>query len=181
MDRAAFSVAVLFVDIAGSTSLYERLGNTNAKRLVTACLDLLRDEVRGHSGEVVQQIGDELMCRFPTPERAYSAAIAMQESISQHPLDPQLPVKVRIGLHWGEVLKEGNNLYGDAVNTAARLTDVASGGQIMTSEHLIHQLGNAVDHHWRRIGSLSLKGKKIRYQSARFSGRPMLRREIGQR
>lgn len=160
MDRAAFSVAVLFVDIAGSTSLYERLGNTNAKRLVTACLDLLRDEVRGHSGEVVQQIGDELMCRFPTPERAYSAAIAMQESISQHPLDPQLPVKVRIGLHWGEVLKEGNNLYGDAVNTAARLTDVASGGQIMTSEHLIHQLGNAVDHHWRRIGSLSLKGKK---------------------
>jgi adenylate cyclase len=160
IGRAASSVAILFVDIAGSTSLYERLGTTDAKCLVTACLDLLRDEVRGHSGEVVQQVGDELMCRFPTAECAYSAAITMQESISRRPVHSHPSVKVRIGMQWGEVLTEGNNLYGDAVNTAARLTDVAKGGQIMTSGHLIRQLGKAVGHRWRRIGNLSLKGKK---------------------
>jgi adenylate cyclase len=160
MTKTTFSVAVLFVDIAGSTGLYERLGNRDAKRLVTVCLDLLRDEARGHSGEIVQQIGDELMCRFPTAECAYTAAIAMQQRICRQHLDPHPSPKVRIGLQWGEVLSDGNNLYGDTVNTAARLTGVAKGGQIMTSEQLIRQLGKAVGDRWRRIGKLPLKGKK---------------------
>ena len=156
----ATTVAVLFVDIVGSTGLYERLGNAAAKQLVTGSLGLLREVVRGHMGEVVQAIGDELMCRFPTAEDACAAAIAMQERITHHDLSPPLPVKVRIGLQWGEALSEGNNLYGDAVNTAARLAHIAQGGQIMTSQCVITRAEGAVGDRWREIGALPLKGKE---------------------
>jgi len=154
------SVAILFVDIAGSTGLYERLGNRAAKQLVTTCLGLLRDEVRQHAGQVVQAIGDALMCRFPSGNDACSAAIAMQQRMAQEAPAMPLPVKVRIGLQWGEALSEGNNLYGDAVNTAARLANIAQGGQIMTSEAVVRLAGAAVGDHWREIGALPLKGKE---------------------
>jgi len=153
------SVAILFVDIAGSTALYERLGNARAKGLVTACLQLLREEVLKRAGEVVQAIGDELMCRFANAQTACAAAVAMQERISARDLASPLPIKIRIGLQWGEALREGNNLYGDAVNTAARLARVAQGGQIMTSECVIRQAMETVGDRWREIGALPLKGK----------------------
>jgi adenylate cyclase len=155
----ASSVAILFVDIVGSTGLYERFGNAVAKGLVTTALDLLREEVLRHSGQVVQAIGDELMCCFPNPEAACGAAISMQERISRQDIPAPLPVRIRIGLQWGEALCEGNNLYGDAVNTAARLAHIAHGGQIMTSESVIKQAHAYVSDRWREIGSLSLKGK----------------------
>jgi class 3 adenylate cyclase len=154
------SVAILFVDIVGSTGLYERLGTAEAKGLVTASLNLLREEVVGHGGEVVQAIGDELMCRFPTADGACAAAIAMQQRIVWHDLDSAVPVKIRIGLQWGEALSEGNNLYGDAVNTAARLSHVARGAQIMTSERVISEARGTVGDRWREIGPLPLKGKE---------------------
>jgi adenylate cyclase len=157
----AASVAILFVDIVGSTGLYEQLGNALAKRLVTGCLGVLRETVRRHAGEVVQAIGDELMCRFPTAGGACAAGIAMQQEIAQHDLDSPLPLKVRIGLQWGEALSEGNNLYGDAVNTAARLAHVAQGGQIMTTESVIQRAAGAIGGRWRRIGALPLKGKEV--------------------
>lgn len=151
---------ILFVDIVGSTGLYERLGNAAAKRLVTDCLNLLRQEIREHSGEVVQAIGDELMCRFPDAGLACEAAIAMQQAIARPVPDVPVAVKVRIGLQHGEALREGNNLYGDAVNTAARLSHVAQGAQIMTSEEVIRQGGRIVEGRWRQIGELRLKGKE---------------------
>jgi class 3 adenylate cyclase len=85
------SVAILFVDIAGSTALYERLGNARAKGLVTACLQLLREEVLKRAGEVVQAIGDELMCRFANAQTACAAAVAMQERISARDLASPCP------------------------------------------------------------------------------------------
>ena len=126
---------------------------------MTACLSLLREEVLKRAGEVVQAIGDELMCRFANAQTACAAAIAMQERISARDLASPLPIKIRIGLQWGEALREGNNLYGDAVNTAARLAHVAQGGQIMTSECVIRQAMETVGDGWREIGALPLKGK----------------------
>lgn len=153
-------VAILFVDIAGSTALYERLGNTAAKRLVTGCLGILGEEVDRQDGQVVQAIGDELMCRFPSAEDACLAAIRMQQRLAQQRLDPEVPVRVRVGFEWGEALSEGNNLYGDAVNTAARLAHMAKGGQIMTSEGAVRQAGASVDTRCRPLGTLPLKGKE---------------------
>jgi hypothetical protein len=152
--------AILFVDIAGSTALYERFGNDAAKRLVTSCLDLLREEVHRYGGEVVQAVGDELMCRFPKAGLACETAIAMQRRIASCPVNRPVPVKIRIGFDWGEALSEGNNLYGDAVNTASRLAHIAKGGQIMTSERVIGAAGETVRGRCRDIGSLPLKGKK---------------------
>lgn len=151
---------VLFVDIVGSTGLYERLGNETAKRLVTDCLNRLRIEVQAHAGEVVQAIGDELMCRFPDAKQACAAAIAMQKRIAEPLPDSPCEVQVRIGLQSGEVLSEGNNLYGDAVNTAARLSHVAQGGQIMTSDTVVRQVAELLHDRWRQIGALRLKGKE---------------------
>jgi adenylate cyclase len=159
-DNLGTSIAILFVDVAGSTGLYERLGDANAKRLVTGRLNVLRNEVQVHGGEVVQAIGDELMCRFPNAEAACAAAITMQQCVARHQSDAPLAVKVRIGLHWGEALREGNNLYGDAVNTAARLAHIAQGGQIMTTECVIAQARRSVGGRWRPIGALPLKGKE---------------------
>jgi len=156
-------LAILFVDIAGSTGLYERLGIADAKRVVTGCLVLLREEVCREGGEVVQAIGDELMCRFSNAQSACLAAIQMQRRLARECFGP-VPIQVRIGFDWGEALIEGNNLYGDAVNTAARLAHIAKGGQIMTSEGVIRQAGTNPGVRCRPIGTLPLKGKETPLQ-----------------
>jgi adenylate cyclase len=148
-------LAVLFADLSGSTAVYERMGDAAAKKLVDVCLMRVARCASNHQGLVIKTIGDELMLRFPSADQAAAAAILMQlENIKA-----QSPFQLRIGFHFGPVILESSDVFGDAVNTAARLSQMARDGQILTSEEALQRFSAKHKAMTRRIDFDKLRGK----------------------
>ena len=156
---AAEDCAVLFADVAGSTKLYEALGDAGAKKLIDEVLAALSIITRRHGGRVIKTIGDEVMCVFANAERGFYAAIDMQQKIDSMPLVSGSKRRIRIGFHIGPVIEEQGDVFGDTVNTAARLSGLARGMQIMTSSATVDALPVSLRARTRSIASVSVKGK----------------------
>ncbi len=152
--------AVLFADICGSTALYENLGDDTARRLIAECIDSMSRVVATHSGCVVKTIGDEVMCTFSDVETAYRAACDMQEVIKQSRDGARYPMYVRIGFHFGDVIVETNDVFGDTVNVASRVSAITRANQIMTTQAVVDQLPDALKEHAQRLMRADLKGKQ---------------------
>lgn len=152
--------AVMFSDVAGSTQLYEQLGDAEAKRLVGDCLAQLAEVTNNQGGSVIKTIGDELMCRFPTADAAVAAARVMQEIVQSSPGNTSLRASIRTGLHYGSVIEDEGDLFGDAVNLAARMASVARGGQIITTETTVAELSPALASATRPFDIAQVKGKR---------------------
>ncbi len=75
-------LAIMFADIAGSTQLYETVGNSQAREATSRCIALLSQVTLKYQGSVIKTIGDEVMCTFPSSDQAARAAVNMQESVS---------------------------------------------------------------------------------------------------
>ena len=131
MARNTANLAIVFADISGSTRLYETLGDAIARELVSQCLELMTVQITRFDGTVIKTIGDEIMCTFPTAERATESSMGMQEAITEDlpDINPNMPstMTIRIGLHFGSVILEGGDVFGDAVNVAARMAGLAKG------------------------------------------------------
>lgn len=157
--KPAAEFAVLFADIAGSTKLYEVLGDTQAKALIDECLGLMRTITARHAGRVIKTIGDEVMCVFPDADSGYLAATDMQTRIAALPAVSNTKRAIRVGFHVGPVIEENSDVFGDTVNTAARMAGVAKGTQIMTTLATVQRLSPMLRGSTRRIAALSVKGK----------------------
>jgi len=92
--------AILFADIAGSTRLYENLGDRAAREAIAGTLTRMTAVAERYAGVLVKTIGDEILVRFPTAERAVSAAITMQEELANDTTSA-VRLQMRMGLHWG--------------------------------------------------------------------------------
>lgn len=151
--------AVLFADVAGSTRLYETLGDRSAKKAIDGVLERMMAVAARYGGVLVKTIGDEILCRFPTAERAVSGAIAMQEALA---LDTAAPVRLlmRMGLQWGPVILDSGDVFGDAVNVAARMSAIARAGQIITTRDTVLALPEALAARTRLYDNTHVKGKQ---------------------
>src|SRR3954447_856982 len=128
------TVTILFTDIEGSTALNERLGDVRWLEFLRLHNRLVRDEVQAFRGFEVKSQGDGFMIAFPSARRAIQCARAIQEAIASDLADhPDGPVRVRIGLHTGEAIREESDFYGRNVVVAARIADQAKGGEILAS------------------------------------------------
>lgn len=152
--------AILFADVAGSTALYEELGDASARAAVEQCLGLLEAIGSESQGRRVKTIGDEIMCHFPSAQQAVQAAMAMQRGLAAEPAPLEVPLKVRIGVHFGAMIPIGDDFYGDAVNMAARMTAIARAGQIITTQSSVAQLDKATQAVTRRFDSAAVRGKR---------------------
>lgn len=132
MPRQTRTLAVLFADITESTALYQKLGDAAARNIVNACLTLITGVLARHEGRLVKTIGDEVMCVFPSADLAVLAASDMQSKVAAT-RPGNYPVSIHIGLHYGPVLVEDEDVYGDTVNVAAYLAAVATAEQILTT------------------------------------------------
>jgi class 3 adenylate cyclase len=131
------TVAVLFSDIEGYTALNERLGDVRTQELLRAHDAILRREVAAHRGTVVKSQGDGYMMVFARAADALAGAAAVQRSIAAHDFGADAgPVRVRIGGHVGEVIREGDDFFGRTVIIASRVTGEATGGEILVSDAL---------------------------------------------
>ncbi len=141
MTATQKKAVIMFADISGSTSLYDKLGNKLALQLVATTLDILKQEMTAHLGVLIKTIGDEIMCTFAEANSAISAACAMQRAVEKHcPGGGDLPISIRIGMHYGEVIFEGGDAYGDTVNIAAHVTAITRARQILTTQALVDEL-----------------------------------------
>lgn len=131
---------VLFADLIGSTQLYERVGDSAAYRLVDRSLNLIQRTIENRSGRVVKHTGDGVMAVFDQADSAADAALAIHAALR----DVQGPggqrLAVRIGFNFGSVIEGGQDLFGETVNFAARLAELATAGRALTTAETRAQL-----------------------------------------
>lgn len=157
-------LAILFADISGSTALYDKLGNAAALQIISRTLSLLAAEVSRYRGTLVKTIGDEILCTFPSAEAAVGAACAMQTIIEAQQPGGAHPVHVRIGIHFGEVLQEGNDIFGDAVNVAARVSAITRARQILLTRDVVALLPAGMRGQTRPMIRTGLRGKEEAFE-----------------
>lgn len=151
-------LTVLFADVSGSTKLFEQRGDVIARQLIARILESLSVACRKHDGRVIKTIGDELMCAFPTARDGVDAAMAMQRHVSADPTCIANHLAIRIGLHHGDcLLEDDGDVYGDSVNTAARMAKLAGRGQIVTTASTVSGLKHAP---LRPLGTAQVSGKR---------------------
>ena len=151
---------VLFADVSGSTKLYDTIGDAAAHDAIELCLKLFSALTEQHGGRVVKTIGDEVMAVFPEASKAGAAARDIQLGINEMAPVGKVRLGVRIGMHQGPVVEKAGDLFGDTVNLAARLTEMASRGQIITSLDTVNLLTPLQKMDCRQLYSIPVKGKE---------------------
>jgi hypothetical protein len=149
----------MFADISDSTSLYQKLGDAAARNIVNACLQVINGVLARYEGRLVKTIGDEVMCVFPDADLAVLAASDMQAQVSAT-RPGNYPVAIHVGLHYGPVLVEENDVFGDTVNVAAYLRAAATAEQILTTDAIERCLTAALKTCVRPIFNAVLKGSQ---------------------
>ncbi len=161
MTRQNVDVAVMFADVTGSTKLYESLGDDSANRIIGKVLDVMAKITEMYQGYVIKTIGDEIMCRFSSANDCVRAAIECQEEISMGIQGETVEISIKVGLHFGPaILMEDGDVFGDAVNVAARMAGIAKGAQIITTEDTIKLLDADLQDISRRFDKTTVKGKE---------------------
>ena len=153
-------LAVLFADICGSTALYEKLGDDLARKTILRCINTMTGKISAYQGKLVKTIGDEIMVTFPSAEAAFHAACAMHSAVeSDQPLN-NIPLHIRVGFNFGEVIKEGDDVFGNTVNLAARVAAITRAGQIMSTQAVFDALPTELRNRMRQILRAEFKGKQ---------------------
>ncbi|MBF0192145.1 MAG: adenylate/guanylate cyclase domain-containing protein [Magnetococcales bacterium] len=157
--RENAKLAIMFADIAGSTKLYETIGDAKAREITSRCIELLGGITKSHGGQVVKTIGDEVMCTFPSADAAAEASVQMQEDVAAQAIRWGTALKIRVGFHFGDVIKENNDVFGDAVNLAARMAAQAKGDQIITTGDTLEVMSPHLRMDSRMLITTTVKGK----------------------
>jgi class 3 adenylate cyclase len=171
------TVTILFTDIEGSTALAQRLGDRAYYALLGEHNRILREQVQAHGGHEVKSTGDGFMVAFGSARRALQCAIDIQRAFAEHnesllrqaqdegaePQDEraepvEAAIRVRIGLHTGEAIKEAEDFYGKSVILAARIADEAQGGEILVSSLLKELTESAGDIAFAEGREVELRG-----------------------
>ncbi len=148
---------ILFTDVEGSTALTQRLGDAKARELLREHERMVREALKAHGGSEVKTMGDGFMASFSSATKALECAIAMQRAFAEHNESAEEPIKVRVGLNAGEPIAEDDDLFGTAVNRAARITATAKGGEILVA-NVIRELAEGKDFLFADRGEANLKG-----------------------
>jgi len=149
---------ILFTDVEGSTALTERLGDAKAREVLRNHERIVREALRAHGGAEVKAIGDGFMASFSSATRALECAIAMQRAFAAHDDEhPETPIRVRVGLNAGEPVAEEGDLFGAAVQLAARVCAHAEPGQILVS-NVVRELAAGKGFLFADRGGVALRG-----------------------
>jgi len=151
--------AVLFTDIVGSTRYFETNGDTAGLAMVQRHNGLLFPCITGRGGRVVKTIGDAILAVFEDVGSAVAAALDVHETLENDAGAGNERIRVRAGLHAGLVLRHGDDIYGDVVNTAARVSSAAKGGEVLVSRAVAEALPRGTPSPVART-PLTAKGKQ---------------------
>jgi class 3 adenylate cyclase len=149
--------AVLFTDIANSTTLTQALGDARAMQIVRDHDDVVRRAIEARGGQVVKHTGDGIMASFLSVTRALETAAALQREFADRNRDAEVPFDVRVGIAAGEPVTAHDDLFGATVQLAARLCSVAEPGATLVSG-AVRELAVGKGFKFEDVGELVLKG-----------------------
>ena len=154
MSENDLEVAILMADISGSSTLYDEIGDSDALRLVGICLDNMVAIVEREGGTFIRSKGDDVLAIFTDAADALEASRAM---LSQQMTGPSLAIHV--GATFGHVIRARDDIFGDSVNTAARLCSLAKPGELLVSDSLFERLPKAGQRRLDPLDTITFKGK----------------------
>ncbi|MCH7886468.1 MAG: guanylate cyclase [Candidatus Marinimicrobia bacterium] len=143
--------AIMFTDMVGYTSLMQK-DEPKARELIEKQRNVIKPIVERYSGEVLQYVGDGTFCTFISAIEAVNAALEMQKVLESEP-----EVNIRIGIHVGDVVVEGEEVYGDGVNVASRIEPLAEPGGICVSSRVRDDVKNQPGLNLYSLGKQNLK------------------------
>jgi class 3 adenylate cyclase len=135
IDDSAFR-AIMFTDMVGSTEMTAQLGDAMSIELLRAHDAIIRRCLEHHRGSEVKHLGDGIMASFDDATASVACAIRIQKEFASYNQNSQTPIHVRIGIHVGEPVAEGHDLFGSAVQMAARICDIAQADAILVSREV---------------------------------------------
>ena len=174
-QKPASLATVLFTDVEGSTALTDRLGDAKARDLLREHERITRECLHAHGGSEVKTMGDGFMASFSSATKALECAIAIQRAFGERNESAEEPIKVRIGLNAGEPIAEDDpggrgDLFGTAVNRAARIAAMAQGGEILVA-NVVRELAEGKQFMFGDRGETALRGfdDPVRLYEVRWS------------
>ena len=152
--------AVMFTDIVGFTAMSQQ-DEKHALQIVESHNDMLRPIFAKYGGTEVKTIGDSFLVEFKSALAASECAIEIQRMLGEVNKNTAAPIMVRIGLHLGDVVRQGNDIFGDAVNVASRIQPLAEPGGICLSEEVYSVIRNKISNPIEMVSWVSLKNVKL--------------------
>ena len=158
--RSCKPVTILFTDVEDSTAYWDEYGDLDGRLMIDLHNRLISPVIKRYRGKIVKHIGDSIMASFKSPRNALKASIAIQQILEKRRNeDVAFGLRVRIGVHAGKALVEGGDIFGDAVNLAARVQSLAKGNEIYVSSSTASLFKNE-DFALTKVGNFLLKGKQ---------------------
>lgn len=148
-------LTIVVTDVVGSTSMATARGDDAARRVMRRHDELVARLVTASGGHRVKGLGDGFLLAFTSVRRALDMAIGLQRALAA---TEELDVRVRVGVNVGEVIAEGGDIHGQAVNAAARIASVADGGEILVSDVTRQLVGAGSELRFEVAGERALKG-----------------------
>ena len=165
--------AILSADVKGYSRLMSE-DETGTIRTLTAYREVIANSVESHGGRVIDSPGDNLLAEFGSIVQAVESAVEIQRALQEKNQESpeSLGMEFRIGINIGDVVVEGDRLYGDGVNVAARLESLAEGGGICISSDVYRQVEGKLPFAYDDMGEQQLKNiaRPIRVYSIKMDG-----------
>lgn len=163
-------LTIIFVDIVGYTRTTNQLNRKLFSQLHDVFDRICISVCENYSGKVIKKIGDAFLMAFKSPTNALLCGIEMQNSFEKYNQEKKSnPIKIRVAIHTGEVILRKGDIYGDAVNTAARIEGIAGPGEIVFSEAVFLAM-NKNEIPFVHLGLKRLKGLKYPIRIFRVKG-----------
>ena len=161
LEQHSRELVIFFTDMVGSTALFETRGDLAGFERVRRHNDLLFPVVTGHRGRIVKTLGDAIMAVFDDPLDGVRCAVACQQTLESTEWSTgEDPIRIRVGAHFGRALvAEDGDVFGDAVNTAARVVGKAGAGEVLLSKALAALLPKDAGLLLESRGSFQARGK----------------------
>ncbi|HEV2140650.1 MAG TPA: ATPase, T2SS/T4P/T4SS family, partial [Candidatus Dormibacteraeota bacterium] len=159
------TVTIMFTDVEGSTQMLSSRGFTLSHEIMKAYESIMEEKINEHAGRRIKGLGDGVMVSFGSTRHAVECAMEIQRAISEYSKqNPERKLKIRIGINTGEVVEEAGDIFGAAVNVAARVAGKAKGGQILVSEVVRELVGPVSEMKFAYRGRYKLKGFPDRFR-----------------
>ena len=152
-------IAVFFTDIVGSTKFFKSHGDLAGRQMLQLHQDIASGCITEHGGVLVKILGDSVMAYFLNAKETLKSAIKIQQKLEIHnrKRDPQNQIHIKIGIHFGDGIIEHNDIFGNVVNIAAKLTSLVDRDQIYISQE-VYELARDLSE--VRFELVDLSGKK---------------------
>lgn len=152
--------AALFTDLVGFTEYTDSVGDQAAVGVLDRQTTIARTVVEEHAGaRIVKELGDGLMIWFSSADDGLAGAVSFLAAVEHARAEGSFPLAIRMGLHHGEAIIRGDDLVGQTINIAARVSALAGPGELLVSDNVVAACGRVAGGlGLRPVGPVTVKG-----------------------